>query len=228
MKKTLLTTACLTLFVGLYAVFIFFNKDNLIPLAQTAPNFELSLTPNETVYAQNQEVDHVLVIRNSGSETLNDVLIAQSLSEHVAYVENSASMTKNGQTVTIDNGWISSGTNAGALAVNGEVSFKFRVRVKDTVPNGTQVTDILQVKANEVPDWKQVSSRFTIQPTRATIESGNVLTGMNNTLQSAIGNEITAEPLHVIELFVDFGVSGTVNAENATIFIDLPTNHSTL
>lgn len=143
----------------------------------------------------------------------------QNVSSLVDYVPGSTTLERNGQTITVNDGWFANGLNMGTMVPDQTNTVRFKVKIKESVAVGTHIDSLIQVNCEQLPEWEQRTvTTVVVSPNQnAVLRGGNFLKVTNNTLQNGWQDEIQAQPGQVVEFAGKLTNDGQFTARNLTI-----------
>ncbi len=221
-KTTQGSAIILSLFIGVALILgsvYSFTKAVDYKLFATFGGSKTQVTPGESL-------QYEVTVRNDGTQTLTNVRINQNFNSQVEYKNGSTTAEKNGNTITVDDGWTGAGGfNFGSLEPGKTGYLKFTGTISSSAIVGTNIQNAVAIRTDQT-DWVGQGHTVTVvsPSTATTLRGGDFLKVTNNTQQNGWQNSVNVGPSEVVEFLVKISNDGNYDARGVRIKANLPSN----
>ena len=189
--------------------------------ADSAPY--VTFTVDKATANPGDDLTYTLLVRNTLTIDLSNVVGATTLDSNVTYVSGSGTYTKAGTVLQIPDAWTQDRLNMGTMVLGQENTIVYKVHVPNTVASGTVIHEVGQIEPEGLSAQAYSADTSIITPDQTTnLLGGDVFQAANNTTQVGWGDPIAAVMGNVIEYKMRITNYGAFDAHNAMIHIQIP------
>ena len=118
---------------------------------------------DKSTVSPGEKVTYTIEVCNSGNMVLNNVRLYDELPDEVSYVNGSTTYTRGDFNTVVTDAWVTDGVNLGDLDTVNKGIFKFQVKVKSDVKDGTKIVNSAKLKSDQTPVWIDCKNEITVE-----------------------------------------------------------------
>ncbi len=118
---------------------------------------------DKSTVSPGEKVTYTIEVCNSGNMVLNNVRLYDELPDEVSYVDGSTTYTRGDFNTVVTDAWVGDGVNLGDLDTVNKGVFKFQVKVKSHVKDGTKIINSAKLKSDQTPTWIDCKNEITVK-----------------------------------------------------------------